>query len=289
MKKGRWILLLLFVGLFCTRPFSLDDFLFDPSEVDEYLRPADMDEDWHVRFIIPNWQYQGLTLTSMDNTIYAYFVYGNPDSITNNDVTILYCHGRSENINRYWGRVEYFWEMGYNVFIFDYQGYGKSEGSPSGEAFYSDGYEALNYLLSRPNVDPSKIVYYGQSLGCFVAAYLSADVRPGAAVILESSPASATALLHDGALVHLPADYVVEVDFDNEKRIADIDCPLLMMHGRDDDYVVFDRHVPYLWDKAVQPKESLWVDGAVHDDVPEVLGAEYHTRIIEFINTYVNN
>jgi fermentation-respiration switch protein FrsA (DUF1100 family) len=286
MKVAKTMLLLLLVC--CTRIISLDDFLFEPTTVDEYLRPEDLAE-WGTRFIIPDSLVEPVILTSMGNDIYGFFIKGDPDSADNNAVTILYCHGRGENINRYWVRVEYLWEMGYNVFIFDYQGYGMSGGSPSGEALYSDGVEALSYVLARPDVDTSRIVFYGWSLGSCVATYLAADVRHPASLILEAAIASVTALLRDSALLNLTGSYVVDADFDNEKRIHLIESPLLMMHGRADDFVVFDRHVPLLWDKAVAPKESLWVDEAVHDDIPEILGSAYHAVIIDFIHRYVPN
>jgi len=275
---------LLLVG--CVRIISLDDFLFEPTTVDEYLRYDDLVE-WGTRFIIPDSLVEPVTLTSMDNRIYGFFVKGNPDSVANNVVTILYCHGRGDNINRYWVRVEYLWEMGFNVFIFDYQGYGMSEGSPSGEALYSDGREALAYVRTHPDVDTGKIVYYGWSLGTFVATYLAADVSHPVSLILEAAIASATVLLRDSALLNMTGSYVVDADFDNEGRIADIGSPLLMMHGRADDYVVFERHVPPLWDKAVEPKESLWVDGAEHDDIPEILGSVYNSTVIDFLARYV--
>jgi fermentation-respiration switch protein FrsA (DUF1100 family) len=270
----------------CVRVISLDDFLYEPTTVDEYLRYEDLAE-WGTRFIIPDSLVESVVLTSMGNRIYGFFVKGNPDSVTNNAVTILYCHGRSENINRYWVRVEYLWEMGFNVFIFDYQGFGMSEGSPSGEALFSDGYEALTYIRTRPDVDTAKIVYYGWSLGTFVVTYLAVDVNHPAGVILEAAIASATVLLRDSALLNLTGSYVVDADFDNEGRIADIGSPLLMMHGRADDYIVFDRHVPLVWDNAVEPKEFLWIEEAGHDDIPEILGSVYHGTVIDFIDRYV--
>lgn len=214
---------------------------------------------------------------------------GNPDSVVNSQATVLYCHGKDENINRYWGRVEYLWEMGFNVFIFDYQGYGKSEGNPSGDALYSDGCAALYYVQSRTDIDTSKIVFYGWSLGTFVATYLAADESHPAALILEAAPASITALLHDSGLLTLPGSYVADADFNNEKRIAYISCPFFMIHGKDDDFVVFDRHVHLIWDKAQEPKECLWVEGATHDNIPEVFGDRYNQEIIDFIDEYVLN
>jgi len=288
MKLKSILFMFLLFSLSCTRIFSLDDFLFDPTEVDEYLLPEDL-EEWSVRFIIPDSLIESVTLVSMGNNIYGFFVKGHPDSVVNNQVTMLYCHGKDENINRYWVRVEYLWEMGFNVFIFDYQGYGKSEGEPSGEALFSDGEVALEYLQSRADIDTSKIVFYGWSIGTFVATYLAADVYHPAALILEATPASVTALLRDSGLFNLPGYYVADADFDNETRIAHIECPLFMMHGKEDDFVVFDRHAPLIWYNAEEPKEHLWVEGATHSDIPEILGSFYHERIIGFINQHVLN
>ncbi len=287
MNIKNQLLLTVCITVACTRIFSLDDFLFDPTTIDEYLRPEDFDAEWGTRFIIPDSLIEPFTLVSMGNTIYGFFVRGNPDSAVHNQVSILYFHGKDENINRYWVRVEYLWEMGFNVIIFDYQGYGKSEGSPSGEAFFSDGTEALYYVRSRLDIDASKIVLYGWSIGTFVTTYCAADVLHPAAVILESAPASITALLRDSALLNLNGSYAADADFDNEKRIGNIACPLLMIHGRADDFIVFDRHVPLVWDAAQEPKDSLWVDNAGHDDIPEILGSEYHQEVITFITTHI--
>jgi fermentation-respiration switch protein FrsA (DUF1100 family) len=285
--KRKWIFLLFTLLLvFCGRVISLDGFLFDPTAVEEYLRPEDL-EEWEVRFIIPDSLIESVTLSSMGNTIYGFFVRGNPDSTVNNGVTVIYCEGKDENMNRYWVRVEYLWEMGFNVFIFDYQGYGMSEGTPSGEALFSDGHEALAYVKSRTDIDTANIVYYGFSLGTFIATYLAADEFHPAATIIESAPASATALLRDSGLLNMTGAYVVDADFDNEARIAYIGSPLLMMHGRADDFVSFDRHVHLIWDNAVQPKEYLWVDGAGHDEIPGKLGSAYNSIVIDYIKRYL--
>ena len=125
------IALVIFGLIFLLSCFTLDSFLFEPTKVDDYFRPADMDPAWHFRDTIPDTLIQSVELESQGNKIYGFFVKSNGNDSIKNQVTIIYCHGKGENINRYWGRVEYLWEMGYKVFIFDYQGYGKSEGSPS--------------------------------------------------------------------------------------------------------------------------------------------------------------
>jgi fermentation-respiration switch protein FrsA (DUF1100 family) len=279
-----WFFLLLLV--YCPRVITLDDFLFDPVAVDAYLRPEDLTK-WGARLIIPASLIEPVVLQSMGNRIYGFFVKGNPDSIVNNTVTIVYFEGKDENINRYWMRIEYLWEMGFNVFIFDYQGYGMSEGSPSGDALFSDGREAVAYVKSRVDIDTARVVYYGFSLGTFVTTYIAAEIAHPAATIIESAPASATALLRDSGLLNLTGSYVVDADFDNVDRIASIGSPLFMMHSRDDDFVVFDRHAPLIWNQAVEPKEYLWVDGAAHDGIPEVLGQAYNSAVIDFVRQYV--
>ena len=177
--------------------------------------------------------------------------------------------------------------MGYNVFIFDFQGYGRSEGEPSGDALFSDGRESLGYLQSRIDIDTSRIVFWGFSLGAFVATYLAADIHHPAALILEGAPASATALLRDSGLINLPGTYVIEADFDNERRIGNVQCPLFMMHGKLDDVAPFDWHAPLIWAKAEEPKQSLGIEHAGHSDIPQVLGNRFHQEVISFISRYV--
>ena len=288
MRRSGFLSLCILLLVSCVRIMTLDGFLFDPEAVDEYLRPDDLTE-WGVRFIIPDSLIEPVTFTSMGNRIYAFFVRGNPDSAVNNEITILYFEGKDVNMNRYWVRVEYLWEMGFNVLIFDYQGYGMSEGTPSGEALFSDGHSALDYLRSRPDIDFAKIVYYGFSLGTFVATYMAAEQAHPPVLIIESAPASATALLRDSGLLNMTGSYVVDADFDNEGRIADVGCPLFMMHGRADDFISFERHALLIWDAAVEPKENLWVDDAGHSDIPEVLGTTYNDVVIDFIRRNVED
>jgi len=267
----------------------MDRFLFSPGSVDEYLRPVDVDSAaWHVSGIIPDSLYREVELASSGgNRIYGFLVQPK-DRNAQNDVTILYCHGNGECINRYWGRVELLWDMGYRVFIFDYQGYGKSEGGPSGDACLADGRAALAFLHSRPEVNPERIVYYGWSLGTFVTTYLAADSLAPFGLILESPPASAEALVKEGTVVDIPGSMLTGFysDFDNEGRIARVGVPaVLMMQGTDDDYLPPTRHAQRLLDAAEGHThiDVYWAVSGVHDDVPYVLGADYARAIGSYI------
>jgi hypothetical protein len=280
-------LALLLLGANCLK---MDRFLFAPWIVDEYLRPADVDSvAWRVRGIIPDTLYQEVELVSSEgNRIYGFLVQPKDDTCRDG-VTILYCHGNSHCINRYWGRVELLWEMGYRVFIFDYQGYGKSEGGPSGDACLADGRAALAFLHGRPEVNPDRIVYYGWSMGTFIATYLAADSLTPLGLILESPPASADALVKEGTAFDIPGSMLTRFDFDNEKRIVRVGVPVLMMHGTEDDYLPSGRHARRLLAAAEGHTvvDMCWADGAGHEDVPYVLGPGYEQHITSYIKSRV--
>jgi hypothetical protein len=281
----------LLLGANCLR---MDRFLFSPWIVDEYFLPGSIDStEWHVRGIIPDSLYQEVELVSSGgNHIYGFLVQPAGDS-SHDGVTILYCHGNSHCINRYWGRVELLWEMGYRVFIFDYQGYGKSEGGPTGDACLADGRAALAFLLSRPEVNPDRIVYYGWSLGTFVTTYLAADSVTPFGLIMESPPASAEALVKEGTVFDVPGSMLTRLDtpFDNESRITRVGVPVLMMHGTEDEMLPPARHARRLVAAAEGHTEvdMIWAQGAGHEDVPYVLGAEYATGVNLYIDARLRN
>ena len=263
--------------------------MFSPTAVDEYLRPQDVDSvAWHVSGIIPDSLYREVELVSLGgNRIYGFLVQPK-DGQARSDVTILYCHGNGHCINRYWGRVELLWEMGYRVFIFDYQGYGKSEGEPSGDACLADGRAALAFLRERPDVNADRIVYYGWSLGTFVATYLAADSVAPVGLIMESPPASAEALVKEGTVFDIPGSMLTQLDyaFDNEGRMARVRVPaVLMMQGTDDDQLPPARHAKRLLAAAAGHTnvDMYWAVGAGHADVPYVLGTDYAEEVGSYI------
>ncbi len=245
---------------------------------------------WHVRGIIPDTLYQEVELvSSRGNRIYGFLVQPR-ESAALDGVTILYCHGNSHCINRYWGRVELLWEMGYRVFIFDYQGYGKSDGDPTGDACLADGRAALAFLHGRPEVDTERIVYYGWSMGTFVATYLAADIDTPFGLIMESPPASADALVKEGTAFDIPGSMLTQFDFDNKERIVRVGVPVLMMQGTDDQILPPARHAQLLLTAAEGHTEvqMCWADGAGHEDVPYVLGEDYARFIKLYIGSQVS-
>jgi len=281
--------LLLGIALVLPGCLRLDSFLYEPTKVTEYLNPADMDSSWHVRWIIPDSLVEPVTLFGLDsNRVYGFFVRQPADTAgaTLNAATVVYNHGRGENINRYWGRVELLWEAGCNVFIYDYEGYGMSEGSPSGDAFYADAEAALAYVLARPDVVDSMVVYHAWSIGSFVACHLAADIRTPRCVILENPMASMSSLAKEGAVLGIPGSFLVDADFDNEVRMRYLGCRTLIIYGRKDQTAVPERNALVLLDKARGwiPITGFPVEGADHSDLPEKMGyGEYERVVMAFI------
>jgi alpha/beta superfamily hydrolase len=277
--------LLLGLGLALSGCLRLDSFLFEPIRLDgDYFNPADMDSSWHARWIIPDSLIEPVTLFGLDsNRVYGFFVRQPVETsgTAPSEVTVIYSHGRGENINRYWGRVELLWEAGYSVFIYDYEGFGRSEGTPSGAGCYADAEAALAYVLARPDVTDSNIVYYAWSLGGFMACHLAADILTPRCLILENPMASMSALAREGAVLGIPGSFLVDADFDNESRIPLVGCRTLVLYGKADDTAVPERNALVLLDKA----DPLTTTGypvklANHSDVPERMTYPEYERVV---------
>jgi len=281
----------------------LDSFLFEPTTVAEYLQMSSADSAaWHVRGIIPDSLVEPVTLSGLDShKVYGFFARQpagkgardqglgirprpptpapRPSEVT----TVIYNHGNGQNINRYWGRVELLWEAGCNVFIYDYEGFGKSEGSPSGTACYADAEAALAYVRARPDVVDSNMVYYGWSLGSFIACHLAADIdsfKPRC-LILENPMASMSAVAQEGAVLRIPGSFLVDADFDNEVRMPRLGCRTLIIYGKRDDTAVPERNALVLLDKANPLTATSYpVENANHSDVPEKVGYDEYERVV---------
>jgi fermentation-respiration switch protein FrsA (DUF1100 family) len=200
--------------------------------------------------------------------------------------TILYCHGNKDHLQYYWDRVEFLYRAGFSVFIFDYQGFGMSEGEASEEALYADGRAALAYVLSRPDVDTSRIVFYGFSLGNVVSIDLAANIRRPRVLISEAPFASAQALVQSGSLLDIPSSYVMQGEYRNDEKIKRVTSPFLLLHGVDDTFIDIDKNAAVIFERARDPKQFIRVAGANHSDVPQTMGLSTYENVVR---TFVQN
>lgn len=151
--------------------------------------------------------------------------------------TVLMCHGNGGNIGDRLHPISLFHELGLNVLIFDYRGYGESTGKPSEEGTYQDAQAAWQYLVEKRNTPPDKIVVFGRSLGGAVAAGLAERATP-AALILEST---FTSIPDMGARLYplLPIRLLSRYRYNTLARLERIHCPVLIAHSRDDEMIPF--------------------------------------------------
>ncbi|MDO3637403.1 alpha/beta hydrolase [Mycolicibacterium arseniciresistens] len=170
--------------------------------------------------------------------------------------------------------------MGVAVLLFDYRGYGGNPGRPTEDGLAADARAALDWLAARPEVDSSRIAYYGESLGAAVALGLAVDVPP-AALILRSPFTS----LADAGAVHypwLPVRRLLIDSYPSIDRIGSLRAPLLVLAGDRDD-VVPETMSRRLFDAAPEPKRYVTVPGAGHNDPPLVDGAVMTVAIEQFL------
>lgn len=196
--------------------------------------------------------------------------------------TIIFFHGNTGNIRDVGWLGRRFHERGFQVLLFDYRGYGASEGDAENETgLYADGDAALAFLIKEKGVAPEKIVLYGQSLGTTVVADVASRWQVGA-VILESGLSSASSLAAH-ALPWLPQrlHFLGKNHFESAQKLAKVKVPVLIAHG-DPDPVIPTSEARLLFDAANEPKRLLIFPGAGHN-VFSAAGDPYLNQIVDFI------
>jgi fermentation-respiration switch protein FrsA (DUF1100 family) len=169
---------------------------------------------------------------------------------------------------------------GHGVLLFDYRGYGGNPGAATEAGLAADARAARTYLVGRSDVDASRLVYLGESLGTAVATTLASEHRPAALVL--RSPFTSLAVVGQFHYPILPVRWLLQDRFDSIDRIARIDCPLLVIAG-DRDRVIPYEHSQQLFAAAVSPKAFVTIPGADHNDWDLLAGERMIQAIDEFL------
>lgn len=195
---------------------------------------------------------------------------------------VLFFHGNGGNISHRLWAVQMLHKLNLSTFIFDYRGYGQSEGKPGEEGIRLDAEAARRWLVNERGVPPGEIVLFGRSLGGAVAARLAADHTP-AALMVESTFTSFPDLAADQCPWY-PARLMARFDYNTLDCIARLTCPVLVAHSRGDDLIPF-HHGRRLFEAAAEPKEFLRLEGG-HNDTFEPEG-RYEEVLSRFIAAHV--
>ncbi len=193
--------------------------------------------------------------------------------------TVLFCHGNAGNISHRLDIIRMFHDLGLNVFIFDYRGYGRSGGWPSEEGTYLDALAAYDHLLAEKGIDKDRIVVYGKSLGGSVAVDLASKVNVRA--VICDSVFTSTVDMGKEIYPFLPVELIVTMKYDALSRIGKLSAPKLIIHSEEDEIVPFS-HGEKLFKNSTEPKELYRMRGG-HNDAIFIYWDEFKERIDGFL------
>lgn len=198
--------------------------------------------------------------------------------------TLLFFHGNAGNISHRLDSIAIFNRLRLNVFIFDYRGYGQSQGKVSEAGTYRDAEAAWSYLTGARGIDASEIVVFGRSLGSSIAAWQASQHRP-AALILESSFSSVPSMA--GRLYpFLAVKLLAKFSYDTGRYVSSIACPLLVVHSKTDEIIPYAEG-RQVFDAAPANKQFLDILGG-HNDGFIVTGRAYVDGLSRFIDSSLN-
>ena len=192
---------------------------------------------------------------------------------------VLWFHGNGETVGAIGPVLRDFRPDAAGLLAIDYRGYGESTGRATVAGTERDAEAAWAWLTARPDVDSTRIVLYGRSVGAGPAAWLAAR-RPAAGLLLESAFTS----LRDMARVHYAIfpSFLAGPGFDNLAALGHASHPVLIVHGE------VDQVVPAWMGRALAARAgaraTLWaIPGADHNDSYDVGGDEYVRRFKAFV------
>jgi fermentation-respiration switch protein FrsA (DUF1100 family) len=180
----------------------------------------------------------------------------------NSELTVLFCHGNGGNMVHSLDTINILYNLGVNCFIFDYRGYGNSEGKPSEEGTYLDAGAAYKWLTEEKKISPDNIIAFGRSLGGSIAAQLAGKVKVGA-VIIESA---FTSYVDIGRTFspYMPVRWFARFSYRTIDYVKKIHCPVMIIHSRTDETIPFEFGLE-LYEAANEPKEFVEIFGSHND------------------------
>jgi fermentation-respiration switch protein FrsA (DUF1100 family) len=196
-------------------------------------------------------------------------------------LAFLFCHGNAGNISHRLESCQILLTTGVNVLLFDYRGYGRSQGKPSEAGTYLDGQAAYDWLRNK-GFAGRNILVYGESLGGGVGAELCSTRETGG-LVLQSTFTSIPDL---GAELFpwLPVRWLARIQYDTHRKLPHLRVPILVMHSRTDGLIGY-RHAERNFAAANEPKRFCELEGSHNDALAArekfVAGIEDFLQMVE--------
>lgn len=173
-------------------------------------------------------------------------------------------------------------DSGLATLLFDYRGYGENKGQPSEEGLAQDAQAAYRYVVARTDVDPDRLVYFGESLGTGVAVRLATEHTPRALIL--RSPFTSLTDVGRHHYPFLPVRALLSDRFASIDRVAHIKCPLLVITAAHDS-VVPSEQSRRLYEAAPSPKHLVVIEGVNHNDYELLAGPRLNGEILKFLHS----
>jgi len=244
-------------------------FLFFPTYPDR------LGGDWNPRAL----QRQEVWFNASDGTkLYGWWI-----PADNAKFTFLAFHGNAGNIADRTYLYEFLRGTPANVFAVEYRGYGRSDGKPSEAGLYQDAEAALKYLLEVNHIERKQIIVLGQSLGTAVAAHVASRNKIGGLILEAPFPSASAVALR--AFWFLPGiSLLVYSQLDTEKRIKEIDAPLLVIHCEQDPVIPL-QFGQKVYEAAHSPKTFAMIKASCHEESAVIAPTQYRTALQAYLKT----
>jgi hypothetical protein len=198
--------------------------------------------------------------------------------------TVLVCNGNAGNMSHRLDRaLQMQQRLGVSVLLFDYRGYGRSEGSPDEQGTYRDARAAYRYAVEVSHVPPLDLVLFGESLGAAVAVQLALE-RPVGALVLESAFTSVPEMARAAYPFLPPIGPLIRTRYETIAKVPRLTLPLLVLHGERDDIVPIAQG-RRVFEAAGGPKRFFAIPGAGHNDTYVSGGEAYWRALGEFLES----
>lgn len=192
--------------------------------------------------------------------------------------TVVHMHGNAQNMSAHWTYAEWLPQRGFNLFCFDYRGYGQSHGAPEPQGIFEDAIAALDYARGR---EAGKLFVFGQSLGGMLAIAAAGASPERISAVAAEAPAYSYSEWADDQMPEL------QLSLDDSccasayvAKLAPV--PLLLLHSPQDRVVPYS-HSERLLTEAGEPKQLVTIaDGAHNDAMTEQHGTRYRDVLVEF-------
>lgn len=197
--------------------------------------------------------------------------------------TVVHMHGNAQNMTTHWQFAQWLPSRAYNLFVFDYRGYGMSEGIPDPRGVFEDAIAALDYLRSRTDINTERLFVFGQSLGGMLAIAAASASPAGICAVLAEAPLHSYSMSVNDRISSLGATPELDDTYCASGRVADLSpIPLLLLHGTSDGIVPCSHSVA-LFEAAQQPKQLVMIENGKHiEAMTKRHGTHYQDLMIRF-------